>query len=576
MKNGLPEGFSIDDIGKIDLREAEEIANEDVLNLTEEDLLSEIDDIDFYTGMEKGQIKSAPSKRSKPAVVASFSGSDLEKGDSHNINGEKPDEPTGEKAGETWVPIHKLMEKHEKKPGINVVEEYSGWVPLEKIAKDIASDEHDNNPGKESKNQDENTEPVFIVDELERENAAMPGGGNLDENLTESSDGDEIVDQYEMKSGKGPDALSLEIPTVLEEELDSGIESSGIQPYTQPAVAVGDTHTSFRQAKVETTPRPKELLPEEFKQQDVSAGNVLFIDDDLVDKAEIDSKIVFEYNELERLTSDILQIDEGKSAVLHEADVDEDRKRIANVTMDFAAAMEGMLVDFEEEYDYRDRELDFIHAQIVEEDYGKYIRDIDEFYGIKGKKAVSTAVEILGLTSDEISGIEKNLFPVEYENMGNYEIFDFFKKEPAGKDRAYPIQKNITYMNAGLRLMDDDERNSIETDVDSSGALIFEEDIEKIMTLLGRPVSVVSIPAAEHAREDEKICDITDKVVILEDVDDVERFISIYPEQKKSDIKKLLGYLDGLFEKLPETTIKNFTDSEYFDLYVKVLNDLGE
>ena len=45
--------------------------------------------------------------------------------------------------------------------------------------------------------------------------------------------------------------------------------------------------------------------------------------------------------------------------------------------------------------------------------------------------------------------------------------------------------------------------------------------------------------------------------------------------KRPNDVKKLLKYLDGLFEKLPRETLKKFIDSEYFDLYIKVLTELG-
>jgi hypothetical protein len=48
-----------------------------------------------------------------------------------------------------------------------------------------------------------------------------------------------------------------------------------------------------------------------------------------------------------------------------------------------------------------------------------------------------------------------------------------------------------------------------------------------------------------------------------------------FPYEKQVDLKKLLKYLDGLFEKLPEYVVRNFADSEYFDMYVNVLNEVG-
>ena len=61
----------------------------------------------------------------------------------------------------------------------------------------------------------------------------------------------------------------------------------------------------------------------------------------------------------------------------------------------------------------------------------------------------------------------------------------------------------------------------------------------------------------------------------IEDELDVDRFIKTVDSRKQKELKSLLKYLDGLFEKLPENAIRAFADSEYFDLYVKVMNEIG-
>ncbi len=43
----------------------------------------------------------------------------------------------------------------------------------------------------------------------------------------------------------------------------------------------------------------------------------------------------------------------------------------------------------------------------------------------------------------------------------------------------------------------------------------------------------------------------------------------------KQDLKKMISYLDMLFDKLPEDTIREFSNSEYFDLYKKIMTELG-
>lgn len=44
---------------------------------------------------------------------------------------------------------------------------------------------------------------------------------------------------------------------------------------------------------------------------------------------------------------------------------------------------------------------------------------------------------------------------------------------------------------------------------------------------------------------------------------------------EKTELKKMIGYLDQLFDKLPEETIREFSSSEYFDLYKRIMRDLG-
>ncbi len=49
---------------------------------------------------------------------------------------------------------------------------------------------------------------------------------------------------------------------------------------------------------------------------------------------------------------------------------------------------------------------------------------------------------------------------------------------------------------------------------------------------------------------------------------------SLSPETKE-ELKTVLKYLDNLLEELPEDKIKEFAKSEYYDLYVKILDKLG-
>jgi hypothetical protein len=72
-----------------------------------------------------------------------------------------------------------------------------------------------------------------------------------------------------------------------------------------------------------------------------------------------------------------------------------------------------------------------------------------------------------------------------------------------------------------------------------------------------------------------KPLDITNEIIILDDKEKLNLLTSEFPG-KRDNLVKLLSYLDGLFEKLPEDVIRKFAESEYFDLYSKILKDMGK
>jgi len=120
-----------------------------------------------------------------------------------------------------------------------------------------------------------------------------------------------------------------------------------------------------------------------------------------------------------------------------------------------------------------------------------------------------------------------------------------------------------------LNQLSNAEFEEIENDISSNKSVIIEENIEDIKTEL------VAMNLSDKKDSEEEIADITDRIVFLDDENSLNGILSGMGEKKSADMKKLLAYLDGLFEKLPEDTVKKFAGSEYFDLYIKVLNDLG-
>ena len=273
--------------------------------------------------------------------------------------------------------------------------------------------------------------------------------------------------------------------------------------------------------------------------------------------------------ELEKITSDLMDIEVGQAITLPEGDmISEDSMPLSS---DLKYLQDDFIFEFVDELKYRDDELEFVHTSIIEDDYGTYLREIDEFDTVKGNKGVTRAVELFGLTDDELAGMYEKLFGEEYKDIDLHEIFDFFRDDSMKRGLGPSIEKECIYVSDVSDSLDEGERHSIEDDISSANALIFEENIDDIRRLLGKSAKEV---ISEKVKLVDEIKDITDKVVIIDDEDDIDRFVKDFPDEKRHGLKKLLQYLDGLFEKLPETTMKTFANSEYFDLYIKVMNDL--
>ncbi len=200
---------------------------------------------------------------------------------------------------------------------------------------------------------------------------------------------------------------------------------------------------------------------------------------------------------------------------------------------------------------------------------------------------------MLGLTIEELRILDEQLYGKDYLEKNLYDSLDFFTVK---KKKSRKIAHSCTYFIPDEEELNIKEKKSIEEDLSSPNAFIYIEDINAIKRLLAisreskkevfEQIEVKKVdPIVEEEVNKElkneatkkyaKIFDITDKVVIIDDELDVDRFVKEFPTEKQGSVKKLMRYLDGLFEKLPENTIRKFADSEYYDLYIQVLNDLG-
>jgi len=672
VKKNLPSDFDIGDIGNIDLNEAEKIASEDILLIRESELVDGLEDFNLIPLDEDAKVSGTARPRQRVVEEKEFEPEihieseapeevfvaleehaapmeDETMGDEmvESVAPEQKIEEAEYDDGRTWIALEEL-EKYD--------EHGHKWTPLEELVleddthgnaekanvrghEDIASGiagAREESAEKRGRLREPTKAPVMVEGYVESDDEYiiwdMPASENAVENKEQTAAG-----RVENSKNSNVAAVSL-----AEEDLsiDEGLEEKGSHGSEDDVViSMEDFDMGARSAKA-----PEDLLrPLEYKDTlqkaaigvDIDAqagktknervqmqyedlisagilgaaselGKAQFIDDS-PREGDSDDKSIFNESDLDKIISGMVQVEEGAAYVMREANVDEDRERIALISDEFGSSHEDLFVDLD--YKYSDQELDYIHTAIVEEDYSSYIREIDEFFGVPGGKTIPAAVELLGLTADEFDTIEDMLYKDEFKDIHIFDRYHLYEFDRSAKDGQARDKKNCRYLLPEEDSLMDYERDSIESDVSSGSALIFEEDIRDITEQLirrtgktedeirklvektfgaenielmtkddsGRTAAGEAEPGIEPAntQAQDDIYDITDRVVILDNEADVDRFIKEFPPGKQMNIKMLLKYLDGLFETLPEEIIKKFASSEYFDLYLKVLNELG-
>lgn len=612
VKKKLPRDFNIDEIGKIDLHEAETIAREDILFINENDITAGLDDFDLI-----------PLKDENGVPYEYGTGADVITGNRAG-GGRIAGQHTGPAATPPQEEERGPEETGRTMPGADDVLLTRDTESSEPAGGMSGGVEMKQTPGREMTHvregyvESDDEYVIWDIDEGEVEAEKAKGVG--EQAARESGRGDEFASATGKKISalSGPpdtgSALDRDEVVISDEnfgEIQRRKTGTGMAPVERINGNVApsrDAATKVRHApgpgREPAVERPGVLAAAASAAQR-EPGAVVFYDDRTGMPAENGTSTMGD-SDLDRIVSGMVRFDEGPSYVLSEAGIEEDRERIAVLSDNLDQAEEDIFIDLD--YKYGDEELDYIHTAIVEEDYGSYIREIDEFFGTRGGRTVPTRVELLGMTAEEFDTIEDLLFKKEFKDIARYDRYHLYEFEKGTGKAKTEGGKSCRYLLPGDDSILDIERDSIESDISSGSALIFEEDVEEIREQLKKRTGKTdaeiaamfeqamtaveplasdfrdvqaeepAVPEEHHVESGptpESVFDITDRVVILDDKEDVERFISGFPEQKQMNIKMLLRYLDGLFERLPEETIKKFASSDYFDLYLKVLNELG-
>jgi hypothetical protein len=504
VRGKLSVDFNIDDMGGIDLREAEKIANEEVLLLSEEDLLDELEGVDL---MPVAQRAGETPRREKTADLEKHPSRKRDDGGQKKPDAPKPGRPDG------GLGTVRGEAEAKERPG--------------RVMKEISEVIIDSGPGEK--------QPAVVAPE-----AVERAGKPLRDGASDEARGKKDAADSVKPAGKRD--VQAPLPDKTQAAPPSPARFSGAQKQAIPAgivPAAGDNRS------------------------------VAFIDDDLVDKGEKPGDDIFRVSELDKVMSGFVEVIEGKARLLKEANATEDLDRVAGLMKGATPTFEDLLVDIESEYSFKDDEVGVIDRAFQKEGRSKYAGQEGGPLEDRGDMKITPALEILGLDRDEMGAIEQSAFLKEYEKIdmeGLVGAAGVGMDQPAS-DRD--ISGRYDYFVTRPESLDDLEKKDIEEDVSGSHALIFEEDVEEIRKRLE------ALRKRKGLAGETTVKDISEKVVILKDEKDMARFISSVPREKQESLTSLLRYLDGLFEKLPEEVIKNFAASEYFELYSKVLRDLG-
>lgn len=253
---------------------------------------------------------------------------------------------------------------------------------------------------------------------------------------------------------------------------------------------------------------------------------------------------------------------------------DEEQEASGEVDIDELADME-LPLEGDDELDAVDTESEITDFQLAEtvgdeNDFEDTFDDIldsidnfeDEVQDDFGSLDSSDLIAAGPLSQDKPASLtEEKSIIVETQEADNREITAFISKHTG------PLKRQGQIKNSPAPGLSKREQESIEEDIECEHSLVIEENVEDIKTRI-----------FEYWESECKKCaDISDDVVILEDDSDVERFLNTMGDlSSRPELRKLLKYFERLFEELPEDALKNFAESEYFDLYVNFMNQLED
>ncbi len=424
VKKNLPRDFDVGAIGKIDLKEAETIASEDIFLIKENELVEGLEDFEIIPLDEEDRtaandVAAARAEERKTALTAEIERIVDRIIKHEGKTGKVPEEKVPEEKeydleavpvieektesdieyddGRTWISLEELdkYDEHGHK-----------WVPLEELVTEGEIRKRGETKGKDNK-------PAAGTSGARSEGETTAGGRNeflqpreapvMVEGYVEGDDEYIIWDlpaksKSDVKKESVPAGIEGTTHSAAEKGSAAGKDKHDITKEDEVVISMEDFDGASKKAgrggpdlspieyadamqqpdagvsiigrperlKEERVPlQYKDLISEGVLGVTQEAGKVYFIDD-ITNREEKEDRTIFDESELDKIISGIVQVEEGSAYVLREANVEEDRERIAVISEEFGPSHEDLFVDMD--YKYGDEELDYIHTAIVEED----------------------------------------------------------------------------------------------------------------------------------------------------------------------------------------------------------------
>ncbi len=528
--------FDISILGKIDLLEAEKIASEEVLFLTETDLIDGLEDFELV-----------PVKNFRQDLELSVL--------KNNIIPQEPD-----------VEITDTM----------IEPEVQSLYDIQEIPVQIESAEDDDISISTAIEPIENTEEKeTLIDHNFIETSSSDSEiSHVETNSIEKSSDNDIIEHDEIMQDAVDEVIYLDSADLISEIIDDMPDAKKLF-----SIKINEETLDAQLASILNEGIFDKIDDKALQKYSHTDSKCRFADDQFLNKQIIDDSVSYSEDLLTERLVKMIEVADGKMELL---EVTAKEGEYFNYILEDYTLYSSEKFDnvFKEEVFYIDSDFEFIENAIIRDDFTKYIHEIDDYFESEDSLIQSEISEILGLIPDEKEYIEDKLFGDYYKKFDLDNEIDFIKPEIDFFRSNYTGTKNLNYFTKNEGGFSESEKMSIEEDISSANAIVFEEDISEIEEILRKNFSFEPKAIIEErlVHKDpvqiDEIPDITDKIIILEDKERLLELVSEFPE-KHENLIKLLSYLDGLFEKLPEEVIRKFAESEYFELYSKVLKEIG-